>query len=192
MDVSQAIRERRSIRSFKRKRIQRTDLEELVDGARLAPSAANLQPLKYLVVDEAPARKKVFSALRWAAYIAPGGDPPPGCRPAAYVIVLADKRIRETNYQWEVGAAVENILLGAEEKGIGGCWLLSVDRPRLKKGLSVPDYFFIDSVVALGYPDERPRTAKPRRGSIKYYKDRQGVLRVPKRKLEELLFWNSF
>ena len=192
MDVSRVIRARRSIRRFKRKRIPRADLEELVDGARLAPSAANLQPLKYLVIDEGSAARKVFATLRWAAYIAPRGDPPPGHRPAAYVIVLADQRIRETNYQWDVGAAVQNILLGAREKGIGSCWLLSVDRPRLRRSLSIPDYFSIDSVVALGYPDESPQAVNTRKGKIKYFKDREGVLRVPKRKLRELLFWNSF
>lgn len=191
MEVSKAIRERRTIRKFKKAQLPHSLLEELVDGARLAPSAANLQPLKYLVVDEAVLLRKVFPTLRWAAYIAPAGDPPPHHRPAAYIVVLVDKRIRDTNYQWDVGAAVQNILLAAREKGMGGCWLLSVERPRLRKMLQVPQQFLIDSVVALGYPDEEPKSVEMKK-SIRYWKDKKGVLKVPKRKLSDILFWNSF
>lgn len=191
MEVARAIRERRTIRRFKRIPLSRSLFEELVDGARRAPSGSNLQPLKYLAVDDAALARKVFPLLRWAAYIAPAGDPPPRHRPAGYIVVLADKKIRPANYQWETGAAVQNILLAAWEKGVGGCWLLSVDRPRLRNILRIPDRFVVDSVVALGVPDEQPVAVEMKK-SVKYWKDKKGVLRVPKRKLSDVLFWNSF
>ncbi len=191
MEVAEAIRERRTVRKFKRTKLPRPLLRQLAEGARLAPSGANLQPLKYLVVDEPALRKKVFPCLRWAGYIAPAGDPPPRNRPTAYIVVLADKKIRDVNYQWDVGAAVENILLAAWEKGVGSCWLLSIDRPRLRGVLRVPRRLIIDSVVALGWADERPKAVEMKK-DIKYWKDKEGVLHVPKRKLEDVLYWNEF
>ena len=66
---------RRTIRSFKSEPVSRDLLERLVDVGRLAPSAANLQPLEFIVVDEAGPKAEIFSCLKWAAYIAPAGDP---------------------------------------------------------------------------------------------------------------------
>ncbi len=73
MKVYEAATQRRTIRKFKQQPIERTLLEKYVDAARLAPSASNMQPLKYVIVDEPVKVKQVFENVKWAAYIAPEG-----------------------------------------------------------------------------------------------------------------------
>ncbi|MGQ9801119.1 MAG: nitroreductase family protein [Candidatus Saccharicenans sp.] len=185
------IKRRRTIRQFRQEEIPENVLLELADMGRLAPSAANMQPLEFLVVHEPEARKRVFPQLRWAAYINPAGNPQPGQEPTAYILILVNTKIRQNGYEYDVGAAAENIILGALTRGIGSCWLISVDRDRLKNVLEIPDDYKIDSVLALGYPAENPMV-EDFQGSVKYWKDEAGVLHVPKRRLSEIVHLNRF
>lgn len=185
------IRRRRTIRQFRQEEIPENTLLELADLGRLAPSAANMQPLEFLVVNEPEARKKVFPCLRWAAYINPAGNPKPGQEPTAYFLILINTRIRQDGYEYDVGAAAENIILGALTQGIGSCWLISIDRERLKNILEIPNWYKIDSVLALGYPAESP-LLEDLMDSVKYWKDETGVLHVPKRRLTQVVHLNRF
>jgi nitroreductase len=193
MNVKDAVLERRSVRSFTGEEVPLEVLEELVDGARQAPAAANRQPLEYVAVTDPALCEEVFAALKWAAYIAPAGDPQPGHRPTAYIVVL-----RRTEYQleamagYDVGAAVQTILLMAVEKGLAACWLKSVNIPKVKTLLNVPEDREVDSVIALGRPDEHPvrvDLTPEERGLevIKYYRDEKGQHFVPKRALASVL-----
>lgn len=183
--------ERRTVRKFKPDAVPRELLERLVNAARLAPSAANVQPLEFVVVDEAARRAEVFPALKWAAYIAPAGDPRPGEEPAAYVVTLVNAQLRDKMFEYDVGAAMENMILAALAEGVGACWLLSIDRDRLRAALGVPDGYRIDSVLALGYPAEEP-AAEVLGDSCRYWKDAEGRLHVPKRALASVLHLNRF
>ncbi len=181
---------RRSIRRFKNLPVPREILERCVNAARLAPSAANLQPLEYLVVDDEKLLPQVFSTLKWAAYIQPEGDPPEGERPRTYIVILKHKDIGVDSSVYDVGTAVENIILVALEEGIGSCPLAGVDRERLREILSIPQKYEIPLVLALGYPAESP-VAEPFQGSVEYWKDEGGILHVPKKSLKSVLHWNS-
>jgi nitroreductase len=182
---------RRTIRRFKPAPVPRDLLERLVNAARLAPSAANVQPLEFIIVDEAGIKTEVFPALKWAAYIAPAGDPRPGEEPAAYVVTLVNSKLREKMFEYDLGAAMENMILVALAEGVGSCWLLSIDRDRLRTALGVPDEYRIDSVLALGYPAEEP-AAEVMGDSCKYWKDAEGRLHVPKRALATVVHVNTF
>lgn len=191
MDVKDAIRNRRTIRKYRQEPIDRKVLETLIEGARLAPSAANLQPLEYIIVDDDKLLDQVFETLAWAAYIYPEGNPKEGERPTAYIVVLANA---EDGGKWNVhdaGAAIMGILLEAYSYGIGSCWVGSVKRKRLAELLNIPGKYEIDSVIALGYPAEKS-VAEDMKDSIKYYKDDEGVVHVPKRNLESILHINGF
>jgi nitroreductase len=178
---------RRTIRAFKQKPLSIPFLKKLVNAARLAPSAANLQSLEFIVITDKDLRRKIFPCLRWAAYIAPYGLPPEGKRPMAYIIILVNKSKTSGRYvAYDVGAAAENILLAAWAQGIGSCWLQSIERGRLRRILRIPPRYNVDSTIALGYPDERP-VLEDVKGSVKYWKDSRGVLHVPKRKLNQVL-----
>ncbi|MCK4326554.1 nitroreductase family protein, partial [bacterium] len=166
-------------------------LEKLIKAARLAPSAANLQPCEYIVVDEPSLVANVFSTLRWAGYIAPRGDPPEEERPVAYIIVLLNKEKVKAGGERDAAAGIENIVLAALEEGIGSCWLGSIERERLRSILNIPQHCEIDSVVAIGYPRESP-VVEEMKDSIKYWKDNKNILHVPKRRLEDILHWNKY
>jgi len=186
MNIQDAIKARRTIRKFKQIPLTREQLIRYVDAARLAPSGANLQPLKYYVVQSREMVEKVFPMLKWAGYLAPEYDPKEGERPVAYIVVCCDTSIRKSGYELDAGAAIENLILAALEDGVGACWLGSVDRKALAMLLGIPENLEISSVVALGYPAEAPRETAVENGNIKYYLS-DGILCVPKRELDEVL-----
>jgi nitroreductase len=177
---------RRTVRRFKPQAVPREVLERIVDAGRLAPSASNMQPLAFVVVESREKRERIFPCLKWAAYIAPEGDPRPGQEPAAYVVTLVDTRVREKMFEYDVGAAMENMILAARGEGVGSCWLLSVDRDKVREILGVPAEVRIDCVLALGYPDEEP-VAEEMGESHRYWKDAEGRLHVPKRTLSSIV-----
>ena len=191
MSVYEKIITRRTIRQFAAQPITEEILENLVNAGRLAPSGANLQPLEFIVIDDEEITKEVFPCLKWAAYIAPEGNPRPGQEPKAYVIVVVNRDIRPQGFEWDVGAAMENMILTAWEEGIGSCWLLSIDRDRLRQVLSIPENYRIDSVLALGYPAEES-VVEELTDSVKYWKDEQGRFHVPKRAVKDVIHRNGF
>ena len=182
---------RRSIRRFKDMPVSRQILERCVNAARLAPSADNLQPLEYIIVDDDQLLPQVFSTRSWAAYIRPAGDPPQDKRPKAYIVMLKNSNTGVSSSVYDVGAAMENIILIALGEGLGSCPFASVERDSLKSILNIPGDYEIPLVIALGYPDESP-VEEPFAGSVKYWKGEDGVLHVPKKKLESILHWNNF
>lgn len=191
MNVFESIMKRRTIRRFRQERIPYSILKKLVNAARVAPSSSNLQPLEYIIVDKKDLLSAVFPNLRWAGYIAPKGNPPPGLQPVAYIVVLVNKTISKSDYGRDIGAAVENILLAALEEKIGTCWIGSIEKNNLRRILKVPASYEIDSVVALGYKAEEP-IMEEMTDTIKYWLADSGRLHVPKRKLKDILHRNFF
>lgn len=166
-------------------------LKELVDLARCSASAANLQPLKYMLANEPSKNNMIFSKLRWASYLKDWGGPVKGEQPSAYIIVLGDKEISES-INCDHGIACQSILLGAVEKGLGGCILASVKRDELRKALDIPAKYDILLVIAMGVPREQVvLDALGTDGSIKYWRDETGVHHVPKRSLDEIIVGNT-
>jgi len=190
-EMSYVINTRRTIRQFKQDAIPLKDLIMCIKSAGLAPSASNLQPLEYFLVTEPKKVKTIFPLLKWAGYIAPDGNPEEGRRPTAYLIVLVNKSIRKTGAEHDAGAAIENFILSAWSFGIGSCWLASVNREKLQNYFNIPDSYSIDSVIALGYPDESP-VVEIATDDIKYWKDKDGFLHVPKRPVKDFLQINEW
>ncbi len=191
MTIKTLIRERRSVRRFEPRRPPREILMEMVEAARLAPSAANRQPLEFILVDDADICREIFPCLGWAAYIRPQGDPPAGQEPTAYIVTLVNTAVRDSGCEYDVGAAMMSMILAGWAEGVASCWLISVDRDRLRAILSVPETHRIDCVLALGYPAETPQT-EDLKDSVRYWKDADGRLHVPKRRLETVLHLNKF
>lgn len=194
MSVYKLISKRRSIRRFLQHDIPIDILTRIVDAARLAPSAANLQPLEYIVIDNPGQVKKVFPALKWAGYIRPHGNPPKGEEPVAYIVVLNNTKIKSQYVSQDSGAAIENMILTAMEENVGSCWVESIDKDSLRKVLELPDHLEIKAVLALGYPGEMPQTEELQEAddSIKYWKDDDECLIVPKRKLNDIIHYNLY
>jgi nitroreductase len=184
MEVYEAILKRRSIRKFKNKPVSYEILEKCVNAARLAPSAMNMQPCEYIVVDKKELVEKVFESIILSSSILDK-------QPTAYVIILVNKSIRKEGYQHDVGLAAENIILTALENGVGSCCVGAFNEEKLKSLLSIPQNYRIDLVIALGYPDEEPVVEEVRNSTNYWYDDNQ-VRHVPKRKLEDVLHRNGF
>lgn len=191
MEVYEAIKKRRTIRRFKQDPIPAAVLEKLVEAGRLAPSGGNLQPWEFIIVSEKEMVDRVFPTLAWAGYLAPHGTPPEGRRPVAYIVVLQDKKIKAFTPSADLAAAIENIILLGVAEGLGSCWIGSIQREKLAEILAIPDQYHIDSVVALGYPDEKS-VVEEYQGDIKYWKDAEGLMHVPKKSLKEILHHNRF
>ena len=91
----------------------------------------------------------------------------------------------------DVGMAAENIILVAQEEGIGSCAVLSFREKELKEWLNIPDNYEVGMVLAMGYPDESPAIEETD-GPVAYWFDDRGVCHVPKRKLKDILHRNMF
>jgi len=167
--------------------VDRGTLLELVDLARLSASAANRQPLKYMLCSDPQTCAAVFPHLAWAGYLTDWPGPSEGERPAAYLIILGDTGLAPS-FGCDHGIAAQSILLGAAERGLGGCIIGSIDRERLRDTLGIPPHFEILLVLALGRPRETVvRESVDATGDIRYWRDSAGVHHVPKRRLEELI-----
>ena len=178
----------RSYRRFdERVPVAETLLRDLVGLARMTPSAANRQPLRYVLSCAPDWNAKIFETLAWAAYLKDWPGPAPGERPTGYIVVLVDSTISQAA-DVDVGICAQTILLGAVERGLGGCLFGAVRRQQLAEHLSLPAHLPIAVVIALGTPVERVvLEGLPPDGSIRYYRDAGQVHHVPKRPLEELV-----
>lgn len=179
----------RSYRRFDQaKRISMAALRELVDLARLTPSGRNAQPLKYLLVSSEEPCARVFPNLVWAGYLKDWDGPVEGERPAAYILVLGDTTITNV-FGVDPGIAIQTLLLGAVEKGLGGCILGTIKRDELRELFNIPAQFEILYVVALGHPVEQVTIEEVGAdGEIKYWRDAHQGHHVPKRSLTEVIF----
>ncbi|MCE5259166.1 MAG: nitroreductase family protein [Chloroflexi bacterium] len=167
--------------------IERSTLEELVDLARCSASAANRQPLKYILSVDAERNAVIFSTLAWAGYLKDWGGPAEGERPSAYIVILLDRDV-SANAGCDHGIAAQTILLGACERGLGGCMLGAIQRDDLRKLLKIPVRYDILLVVALGQPVEVVALEEmPTDGDIKYYRTSDMVHHVPKRALRDII-----
>lgn len=182
------VRNSRSYRRFDASvAIAEETLRELIHLTRFAPSAANRQPLKYVLSCTPETNDIIFPCLAWAGYLKDWGGPAENERPTGYILILGDDRISPT-VSCDHGIAAQTIMLGAVERGLGGCMIASIKRDKLMQALGLPDYVSILLVLALGQPVEDVVVDPVAdNGSIQYWRDEAGVHHVPKRTLEDII-----
>jgi len=174
-------------RFFQEVAIEHQTLRELVDLARLSAAAANLQPLRYILSCAPQKNALIFPHLAWAGYLKDWPGPCEGERPSAYIIILGDTQITQS-FGCDHGIAAQSILLGATQRGLGGCIIGTVQRQKLRRALDIPSSYQILLVLALGKPREKVvlESVGPD-GNIKYWRDREDVHHVPKRTLDDII-----
>ena len=173
-------------RFYQSEPIAMEDLHHLIEYARFAGSARNVQPLKYMLINNPEMNAAIFPQLGWAGYLPEWRGPVEGERPAAYIICLLDRRICE-EADCDLGIATQNILLGATELGLGGCRIASIS-PKLHALLNLPDWARILLVIALGKPKEKVVVDTMFEGdSCRYWRDAEQVHHVPKRGLLDII-----
>jgi len=188
MNFAELVAQSRARRKYDESRpIDVETLVELVDIARLVPSGMNRQPLKYVVCADKARCDEVFPLLGWAGYLKDWPGPAEGERPTGYIVILLDKDVADSS-GCDHGIASQTIMLGAVEKGYGGCILGTVNRKKLVKVFDIADNFEVLLVLALGIPaQEVVIEPLPSDGKIEYWRGMDGKHHVPKRSLDELL-----
>ncbi|MBE5860068.1 MAG: nitroreductase [Butyrivibrio sp.] len=169
------------------------DMEEFIEIARLCPSAANLQPLKYYICYEQDRVEQILNCTKWAAALPELCLPREGHHPTAFIVICQDCSISSNLHssQKDVGIAAQSILLRAAEDGLGGLMIGNFDSDALKTVLGLSDQFEIQLVIALGKPDETIKIVDVKNdGSTKYYRDKDDVHYVPKRLLKNIIINN--
>ncbi len=188
MNIEEIIFKRRTIRRFKQDPISLEILKKLIDFARVAPMASNIQGLEFIIVKNAEIREKIFPLVKFAGSLPENQrTPEDGRRPTAYVVVLVNTKIKKTYFEYDVGAAIENILLGAVHYGLGSCWMANIQRKKIQKICEIPENYKITHVISLGYPDEKS-VVEHYKDSYKYWRDDDSLMHIPKRALEDIIF----
>ncbi len=188
MNLEELLKKNRSYRRFDESyEIDPRTLKDLVALTRFSASARNSQSLKYIISWKKEKNMLIFPLLKWATAIKDWGGPKEGERPSGYIIIVNDSRISK-DYFCDHGIAALTILLGATEKGLGGCIFASANKKTLASNLKLPDYFEILLVLAIGKPKETvvlelDKSPQP----VPYWRDENGVHHVPKRSLEEIV-----
>ncbi|MDD5312060.1 MAG: nitroreductase family protein [Dehalococcoidia bacterium] len=188
MEMKNLILKNRSYRRFYQDvEIKLETLRELVDLARLSASSKNFQHLKYILSNDPAKNALIFPTLGWAMLLKTWPGPPEGERPSAYIIVLGDTEITRA-FSCDHGIVAQSILLGATEKGFGGCMIATVRRKELSEALKIAPRYEILLVIALGKPKETV-VLEPlgKDGNTNYWRDDNGVHHVPKRSLDDII-----
>ena len=179
----------RSTRSFDQSRpITEEVLRELIDLTRACPAAMNLQVLKYRMVFETAEVSALLEKTRWAAALSQK-MPPEGHEPSGFIVICHDVSLAEMRpiFQIDVGIVAQTMMLGACERGFGGCIIGSAKPEEVSALLSLPSHLVPTLILGLGTPDETVILTDAKDGEVKYYRDENNVHHVPKRPLEELI-----
>ena len=184
MKVTEAIIKRRTKRKYTQAGVSRDLLETLVGYARFAPMGANLQALKYAIIDGDLA-KQVFPLTKWSGYH-PEDAPKDNEMPPSYIAILGDNELKANGqFETDAGAAGTIICLAAEELGLSTCWLGAIKRNEIKELLGISEKYGLLYLIAVGYSEQKADYVDAA-GDIKYFME-NGVLTVPKRTLDEIL-----
>ena len=190
MELMELLASRRTYRRFEQREVPQEVLEEILGAARLASSAANRQPLSYVVVRGKDEVGEVFGLTKWAGYLLPeDGQPGEGERPVMFIGVVENLDISR-DCDTDAGLAIGNMTLAAWNRGVGSCIIGACDKPRLSRMFGLTEKQKLHTVIAFGYPAHASRIedVSPD-GGIKYYLDENRDYVVPKRKLEDVVSW---
>jgi nitroreductase len=186
MNTSELLKSRRTSRRFKNEQVAPSILSELVDTARLSPSAANLQSLKYVCVTSITVREKMYPHVRYAGYT-PEFEQTFVTSPTAFIALFNDTSIRKTEKsECDAGIALMALSILAEEKGLGSCIFGSIDREAIRDILGVGRELELMYLVGIGYP-EKKSVLIDSEDKVRYKLVDSDSFGVPKRSLDEVL-----
>jgi nitroreductase len=151
MDLYDALRARRSVRTYEDRPVPREALSRLLEAARQAPSANNLMPWRFIVVTDPGIKAAIAASGTYGKFLAQA--------PVA-IAAIGDEAASSKWYAVDTAIALEHIALAAVVEGLGSCWIGSFDEAKVKKLLDVPADQRVVALLALGYPKERIDLAK--------------------------------
>lgn len=184
MTVSEAIKQRRTVRAFENHPVDRDVLLSICDDARLYACSANLQPIRFKIVSEKAESEALFPLIRLAGYI-PGYALEEKEQPPAYILIATEDE-NPNRWQFEAGAACTSIMLLAKEKGLETCCIGNFDKAKTAQLLNIDTSRYSPlHLIAIGESKQENRICPVTEG-IKYtYND--GSFTVPKYDLSDIL-----
>ncbi|MHC1721532.1 MAG: nitroreductase family protein [Clostridiaceae bacterium] len=188
--VGTLVEKNRSYRKFHEDvEIERATLEELINLARLSPCGMNLQCLRFMLITDTEDREKIYPTIKWAAFLKEWGGPVEGQRPTGFILMFTDKSVQNSFVaDIDMGIACQSILLGAVEKGLGGCIIGAIDKNKVISALNVKEHLELKLIIALGAPDQNIIIDDAELHSdLKYWEDKSGNHHVPKLMLKDLI-----
>lgn len=189
MSFHELIKASRSVRSFQGDApITEEVLRDLVELTRACPAAMNLQVLKYRLVFEPTEVAALLEKTKWAAALTQK-LPPKGQEPSGFIVICHDTSLAEMRpiFSVDMGIVAQTMMLGARERGFGGCIIGSASPEAVSKLLGLPSQLVPALILGLGTPAEEIVLTEAQNGNVKYYRDEKGVHYVPKRPLDELI-----
>ena len=152
MTVWEAIQQRYSVRGYLDKPVEQEKLDRLMEGARLAPSAANRQEWRFIIVTDPDKRQELMAAAQGQSFV---GEAP------VVIVACAVGELREMtcgqlSYPIDVAIALEHIALQATEEGLGTCWIGAFSEDQVKELLALPEDVRVVELMSLGYPSTTP------------------------------------
>ena len=153
MEVFEVIEKRRSVRKYKTSNVPNEDLKRILEAARLAPSAGNRQPWRFIVVRTSEQKKLLAQAARNQMFLADAG---------VIIVALADSEASLKWYKQDVMIAVEHLVLASTSLGYGTCWIGAFEEEQVKELLGIPEKMAVVALLPIGVPHKRPQ-AKPRK-----------------------------
>ncbi len=191
MEFKELVLKNRSYRGYdETRKITKEELVELVDCARLTPSALNGQPFSYYLAYEKEQLDIIQPLTKWGAALPQMTLPRDGKCPTGFIVICQNREISDNlqQYRTDLGIVAQTMCLGATAKGLGCCMIANFNGATLQSALGFSEQFFPLLVVAVGKPDEEIVIREIEKGeSTKYYRDEKDVHYVPKRKLEDIL-----
>lgn len=153
MEVMDAIKQRRSVRAYSDQKVPEAALEKVLEAARLAPSASNKQPWKFVVVRDKEKRQKLMKAAKNQSFV--------GQAPVIIAAVALNPEYimscEVPSYPVDLAIAVDHMTLAAVDEGLGTCWIGAFNQQEVKDILQIPNYYQVVALLPLGYPDDQPR-----------------------------------
>ena len=188
MDIMELLKTRRTYRRFAQKPISDEILADMLNAARYASSAANKQPISYVVVRTPEKVKEVFDLTKWAGYFPnDAGRPKAGEEPVLFIGIVENLDISKNYADTDAGLAISNLTLAAWSHGVGSCMIGAFNKPKLSEMFGLTENQQLHTVVAFGYPSHKSYIEDVKDGEIKYYLDENQDYVVPKRKLEDIV-----
>ena len=186
--LMELLKTRRTYRRLRQREIPQETVEEILEAARLASSAANRQPLSYIVIREPEKTAQVFGFTRWAGALPPElGQPKEGERPVLFIAVVENLDINR-DCDTDAGLAIGNMTLATWNRGVGSCMIGACDKAALSELFGLGENQKLHTVVAFGYPSHESHIVDMESPEeFKYYLDENRDYVVPKRKLSDVV-----